>query len=343
MVHDKYLEAYLKKLMEKEGNTDLSPLSDKELQQIAFDTGLSENEWQDVLKEARYTQERGFNFLEQNNIEDAIAALSESTSLYPNSAEAFYGLAKAYLKKGIEKENHIFLQKAIVSCERVFTLDPNMKEAMTLQSQIRSHEKRIKNQLTTKSKLSRWKKKGIILIPIILLLLWVMITYNRIISQNENVENAWAQVENVCESRYNKVPQLVKVVKSAAAHEEKILQDIIDARNIARTLNIEASNLKQKQLEAFANNQERLRQSLHHLISTSERYPQLQSMEAFLTLQDEIAGMENRIAVEKRNFNLAVKTYNQTVKRFPALLLPFDTKPYYKVDKTKVTQPILDL
>ncbi len=343
MAEDRYLQAYLKKLMEKEGGLDYSPLTDNELKQIALDTGLSETEWLALVQDAKHAEERGFHYLDRHNLEDAITAFKEATSLYPNNTASFYGLAKALFLKGQEQENEVLFEQALTHCDRVFTLQPNHKATLDLQSNIRKQQNIIDSKLLSKSKTSQWKKKAIIYVPIGLSLLWLIITYNSITTESENVASAWSQVENVCQSRYDKIPQLVKVVKSAVAHEESILKEVLEANHKASQLSLDADNLNQEQLESFALQQNKLSHSLQQLIFLAGKLPKLQSLESYLSLQDEIAGMENRITVERRNFNLAVKQYNQKVKRFPAMLLPFSVKPYYAVDQHKLNQPTLDL
>jgi len=343
MTEDRYLQAYLKKLMEKEGGLDYSPLADEELKQIALDTGLTEEEWLALVEEAKNAEQRGFYYLDRNNVEDAMTAFKEATSLHPNRVEAFYGLAKALFLKGQQQEDVALFEQALTHCDRVFAFEPNHRATIDLQSHIRRQQNIIDSQLLSKSKSSQWKKKAMLYVPIGLLLLWLILTYNSITTQSENVASAWSQVENVCQSRYDKIPQLVKVVKSAVAQEEKILKEVLENSHVASQLSLDADALSQQQLEDFAIQQNKLSHSLQQLMQLAGNLPQLRSLESYLSLQDEIAGMENRISVERRNFNLAVKQYNQKVKRFPAMLLPFSVKPYYAVDKSKLKQPTLDL
>ena len=133
MSKDQFLEGYVKKLMERDMDLDdPEPLTDEQLKQIALDTGMSEQEWFKLKQDALYTENKGFDYLDRGNYEDALVNFKESTSLYPNSPEAFYGYAKAHFKKGVELENKEDLNHALTYVDRTLKLDPGYQYALDL-------------------------------------------------------------------------------------------------------------------------------------------------------------------------------------------------------------------
>ncbi len=136
--------------------------------------------------------------------------------------------------------------------------------------------------------------------------------YNRIVTLDENVDTSWAQVENVLQRRNDLIPNLVNTVKGYAEHERKVFTDVTEARAKVG----QAKTVPQK---VQANNQ--LSAALSRLLLVVERYPDLKANQNFLALQDELAGTENRIAVERKRYNDAVRAYNTFVRKFPNNLI----------------------
>ena len=137
-------------------------------------------------------------------------------------------------------------------------------------------------------------------------------TYNQFVTLDEAVKSSWAQVENQLQRRYDLIPNLVETVKGYAKQEKDVLVEVTNAR--ARVGG--ATTVPDK---ITANNE--LSGALSRLLVVVERYPELKSNQNFLRLQDELAGTENRIAVERRRYNEAVQTYNVAIRSFPANLL----------------------
>ncbi len=137
-------------------------------------------------------------------------------------------------------------------------------------------------------------------------------TYNQFVTLDEGVKSSWAQVENQLQRRYDLIPNLVETVKGYAKQEKDVLVEVTNAR--ARVGG--ASTVPDK---ISANNE--LSGALSRLLVVVERYPELKSNQNFLRLQDELAGTENRIAVERRRYNEAVQAYNVAIRSFPANLL----------------------
>jgi len=162
-------------------------------------------------------------------------------------------------------------------------------------------------------------------------------TYNRLVALSEDINGKWAQVENQLQRRYDLIPNLVNTVKGYASHEEKVFTEIAEAR---AKLAGGGTALSQEERIAAAN---RLEGALARLLVVVEQYPQLKADQQFTRLMDELAGTENRLAVERMRYNDAVKEYNQTIKKFPMVLLAgmfgFKEKPYFEIDQTAKVAP----
>jgi LemA protein len=136
-------------------------------------------------------------------------------------------------------------------------------------------------------------------------------SYNKFVSQEEAVKAQWAQVQNQLQRRNDLIPNLVETTKGYAQHEESVYKDIADARS--RLL---AAKSPEETIQA-ANQQT---SALGRLLAVVENYPQLRANEQFNRLMDELAGTENRIAVERMRYNEAVQAYNTARRQFPGNL-----------------------
>ncbi|MBU2053387.1 MAG: LemA family protein, partial [Proteobacteria bacterium] len=137
-------------------------------------------------------------------------------------------------------------------------------------------------------------------------------TYNRFVTLDEAIKSSWAQVENQLQRRYDLIPNLVETVKGYAKQEKDVLVEVTNAR-------ASVGGAKTVPDKISANNE--LSGALSRLLVVVERYPDLKSNQNFLRLQDELAGTENRISVERRRYNEAVQAYNVAIRSFPANLL----------------------
>jgi LemA protein len=146
--------------------------------------------------------------------------------------------------------------------------------------------------------------------------------YNRVVGLNESVSQAWSQVENVYQRRADLIPNLVETVKGAANFEQETLTRVIEARASASQVKITPEMLNDPQsLQRFEQAQGELSSALSRLLVTVEQYPELKANANYIALQDELAGTENRIAVERMRFTETVQQYNVAVKRFPMNML----------------------
>lgn len=157
----------------------------------------------------------------------------------------------------------------------------------------------------------------IILGLVVILLFWGCGSYNSLVQQDETVKNAWNKVQSDYQRRADLIPNLVRTVQGEANFERGTLNDVINARARATSMQISPDNLTPENIERFQQAQAQLSGSLSRLLVTVEQYPNLRANDAFRELQRELAGTENRIKVSRNDFNDAVQTYNTQVRRFP--------------------------
>jgi len=159
-------------------------------------------------------------------------------------------------------------------------------------------------------------------------------TYNTLVTMDEGVKGAWAQVENQLQRRYDLIPNYVETVKGYAKHEKEVFVQVTEARSKVGGATTVSDKMQ-------ANNQ--LTSALSRLLLVVERYPELKANTNFIRLQDELAGTENRIAVERRRFNETVKTYNIKVRSFPtnifAGMFGFEKATFFEVPKERQEAP----
>ena len=162
--------------------------------------------------------------------------------------------------------------------------------------------------------------------------------YNKMVELDENVSSAWSQVENQYQRRLDLIPNLVSTVKGYAKQESDVFTKVAEARSKAGGLvNIDSSITDDSEkLAEFQKVQGELSSSLQRLLAVSENYPELKSNENFLALQDELAGTENRISVERKRFNEAAQKYNNFIRRFPQNIIAnmngFEKKAYFEAE-----------
>ena len=190
-------------------------------------------------------------------------------------------------------------------------------------------------------------KKGtiwiVVLAALAIIILWGVGVYNGLVSAEEQVESAWAQVENQYQRRADLVPNLVATVKGYAAHEQETLEGVIEARAKATQITIDPTNATADQLAAFQAAQGELSQVLGRLLAVAESYPDLKANENFRDLQQQLEGTENRIAVARQLFNDEARNFNTKVRRFPnniiASMCGFEKKPYFEAEEGARTAP----
>ena len=167
--------------------------------------------------------------------------------------------------------------------------------------------------------------------------------YNSLVTESNNVENAWGKVQTAYQRRADLVPNLVNTVKGAAAHEANTLQAVTDARAKAGSITLTADQLTEENLKKFQHAQNELSGALKSLIAVSEAYPNIKGTENFRDLQVQLEGTENRISTARTDYTNAVNSYNNSVMRFPGNLIAgmfgFEKKPQFQADEAAQTAP----
>ncbi len=176
---------------------------------------------------------------------------------------------------------------------------------------------------------------GVLGLVVLVLILLSAGSYNRLVRLSQGVDQQWAQVQNVYQRRADLIPNLVATVSGAANFEKSTLEQVTAARASVGQVKISpnAAPDDPNKLAEFDRAQGQLSSALSRLLVVVERYPELRATQNFQTLQTQLEGSENRIAVERGRFNEAVQSYDTAVKSFPAVLYAsmfgFHPKPYF--------------
>lgn len=194
-------------------------------------------------------------------------------------------------------------------------------------------------------------KKGcsglaVLIFVAIVAIVWGVSIYNGLVKEQENVEKAWGNVENVYQRRADLIPNLVETVKGYAKHEQETLEGVIEARANATKVTIDPTNMTPEDLQKYQAAQGDVTNALSKLIAVAEAYPDLKANQNFLELQSQLEGTENRITVERNKFNEAAQTYNTKRRTFPtniiAGILGFGDKPYFQAQEGADKAPKVD-
>lgn len=176
-----------------------------------------------------------------------------------------------------------------------------------------------------------------IIAVIVIGLIMIVPTYNRLATSRENVNQAYAQVQNVVQRRADLIPNLVSTVKGYTDHESETLTKVTNAR--AGIQNAEGP-------QELAEANEELTRAIGDINVVVEAYPELKADTQFVQLMDELAGTENRISTERKNYNEAVQSYNTDIKRFPTNLIAkftgYDPAEYFQADASAQDAPKVD-
>jgi LemA protein len=170
---------------------------------------------------------------------------------------------------------------------------------------------------------------------------------NGLVEREENVESAWAQVENQYQRRADLIPNLVNTVRGAADFEQETLTAVIEARSQATSVNVSSDDLNDPaKLQQFQAAQQQLSGALSRLLVSVERYPELKANNNFRDLQAQLEGTENRIATERKRFNDAAQGYNTSIRKFPTSIFAsiggFERKAYFEAEQGAEQAPTVD-
>jgi len=171
---------------------------------------------------------------------------------------------------------------------------------------------------------------GICCLLVVVLVIWLIATYNKLVRQRNQVDASWAQIDVQLKRRYDLIPNLVETVKGYAAHEKGTLDAVVQARNTA----VAASN---SDPAARAQAESQVTQTLGRLFALAEAYPNLKANENFAALQAELANTEDKIAYSRQFYNSAVQTYNNATQVFPtniiAGMMGFKNRTFFETDE----------
>ena len=185
-------------------------------------------------------------------------------------------------------------------------------------------------------------KKGLIVLLVVAavvlgIFFWFQGNYNSMVKMDEGVQAAWSQVDNVYQRRADLIPNLVATVKGYAEHEQQTLEGVVSARSKATQITVDPENLTSEQLAKYQKAQGELGAALGKLLAITENYPNLKANENFLSLQSQLEGTENRIAVERKKYNETARNYNTEIRQFPknivASMFGVEKKPYFEASE----------
>jgi LemA protein len=184
----------------------------------------------------------------------------------------------------------------------------------------------------------------VVVVVIVGIVGWAISVQNRLVALEQDVNEKWAQVQNVYQRRADLIPNLVETVKGFAAQERTVLTEVTQARAGATSIKLTPEALNDPQAMAkFQAAQNQLSGALSRLLVTVERYPELKSNQNFLTLQSQLEGTENRITVERQRYNVAVREYNTRLRIFPGSLVAgvmgFKPKAFFEAAPGSETAP----
>lgn len=182
------------------------------------------------------------------------------------------------------------------------------------------------------------KKQWLYLITLFLSVIFLPgCSYNTIVSNDEAVKKAWADVEAAYQRRLDLVDNLVQTVKGEAKFEKETLTEIIEARSKASSVQLNADDITPENMAKFQQAQSQLSGSLSRLLVVVEQYPNLKTTESFAELMNQLERTENRINIARRDYNQAVQNYNTSIRRFPsnltAMLFKFKEKESFKAEQ----------
>jgi LemA protein len=191
-------------------------------------------------------------------------------------------------------------------------------------------------------KKSTWIILGVIAVVVI----WAVGSYNGLVTKDEKVSEAWANVETVYQRRADLIPNLVNTVKGYAAHEQETLQSVVEARANATNITLDPTTATAEDMKRYMAAQQEVGSALGRLIAIAENYPDLKANQNFLELQKQLEGTENRISTERRKYNEMVKNFNASIRRFPTNLIAgmfgFEKRSMFEAQEGAEVAPVVE-
>ena len=180
---------------------------------------------------------------------------------------------------------------------------------------------------------------AILILPVILILIiiWVIILYNKLVKYKIKVDNAWSDVRVFLKKRFDLIPNLVNTVKGYAAHESSTFEKVTAARNMA-------AGVPSNDVQASAVANQQLGNALKSLFAVAENYPDLKANQNFLELQTALQSIEGDLANSRRYYNATVRDYNTSIQQFPTVLLAnmagFKARDFYELENPEEAQNV---
>lgn len=169
---------------------------------------------------------------------------------------------------------------------------------------------------------------------VLVIVIWFIGTYNSLVSADQGVNAKWSQVENQYQRRADLIPNLVKIVEEYASHEKTVLEEVTKARS-----QWAGAKTQGEKVQAA----ESMDTALSRLMVVVESYPQLKAVDAFVTLQAQLEGTENRVAVARMDYNEEVRNYNIKIKQIPTSIVAgiygYQDKPFFEAEKGSEKAP----
>ncbi len=189
-------------------------------------------------------------------------------------------------------------------------------------------------------------RKYIIWGVVILVVLYLISGYNGLVKSRESVNSSWANVQSEYQRRLDLIDNLVQTVKGSADFEKSTLEAVVQARASATSIKVDANDLTPEKLQQIQREQAQVSGALGRLLAVAENYPQLKTTEAFMKLQDQLEGTENRIKMARNEFNEAARAYNTSIQSFPknifAGIFGFKPRPYFEAEAGAEKAPKID-
>lgn len=172
---------------------------------------------------------------------------------------------------------------------------------------------------------------------VVLVAIWAVIAYNNFVRLEETVSTKFHDLETCYQERLDLIPNLVEIVKGSASHEKDVLKEVMEARSKVASIQIDPSNITPEQLAEYQKAQAGVSSAIGRLIAVAENYPNLKANEAFMLLQHQCEGIENRIRVARIAYNDVVKSYNIAIRTFPnnilASIMGMERKLQFEADE----------
>ncbi|NIQ99213.1 MAG: LemA family protein [Gemmatimonadales bacterium] len=169
----------------------------------------------------------------------------------------------------------------------------------------------------------------------VLVILWGIVTYNRMIVLRNRIDNAWSQVDVQLRRRYDLIPNLVETVKGYAAHERQTFEEVTKARQ---------AGIDARTVQDQAQAENLITQALRRLFAVAEAYPQLRATENFQQLQEELSGTESKIAYARQFYNDTVLSFHNLIQAFPAKIVAgmggFQKRDYFEIEEAAARGPV---